>query len=86
MNDVPDESVANPDTQGRSSGTVQCRVVYPSAIPDLRIRFRHWHAVPVTKHHIVKTCRQHGGEAPYILDLDVSVSLSLHFTLFLPVG
>jgi hypothetical protein len=71
MNDSPDESVANPDTQGGSSGTVQRRIVIPPAIPDLRIRFRHWQAVPVRKHHAVKIGRQHGGETPHILGLDV---------------
>lgn len=68
---LPDESVANPDTQGRPSGTVPCRIVYPSAIPDLLIRIRHWHALPVHKQHGVKTGSKHGGEAPHILDLDV---------------
>jgi len=57
--------------RGWSSGTVQCRIVYPSAVPDLQIRVRHWHAVPVRKHHVVKTCRQYESKAPQILDLDV---------------
>ena len=71
MNDIPDESVANPDTRGRSNGTAQCRIVYPSATPDMRIRIRHWRVVPVRKHHVVKTCWKHGSEAPHILGLDV---------------
>jgi hypothetical protein len=54
------------------NGTVQCRIVYPFATPDLRITIGHWHAVPVRKHHVVKTCWKHGGEAPHILDLGLA--------------
>jgi hypothetical protein len=35
-------SVANPIPEVRSSGTVLCRILYPSALPDLPIRIRHW--------------------------------------------
>jgi hypothetical protein len=33
--------ILNPEVS--TSGTVQCRIVYPSARPDLRIRIRHCH-------------------------------------------
>lgn len=36
------ESVVNPDTKVRSSGTVKCHIVYASARRDLQIRIRHW--------------------------------------------
>ena len=35
-------TVRNPDREVRSSRSVQCRIVYPSARPDLRIRIGHW--------------------------------------------
>jgi hypothetical protein len=35
-------SVANPIPEVKSSGTVPCRTVYPSAKPDLPIRIRQW--------------------------------------------
>ena len=34
-------SVANPDPEASSSGTMQCRIVHPCARPDLQIRIRH---------------------------------------------
>jgi hypothetical protein len=35
------KTMVNPYMEVRSSETVQCRIVYPSARPDLQIRFRH---------------------------------------------
>jgi hypothetical protein len=34
-------SVANPDPEASSSGTMQCRIVHPCARPDLQIRIHH---------------------------------------------
>jgi hypothetical protein len=43
-------SVANPDEEVRSSGTVRCRIVCPSARPDLRIRIRHRYTYVTVKY------------------------------------
>ena len=73
-------AVVNPHPEVRSSGAVQCHIVYPSARPALQIMSHHWILVarlffidvakidvlPITCHH-----RWREGIAPLILNLGV---------------
>jgi hypothetical protein len=45
--------MANPDPDVGCSGTVHCRIVYPSATPDLRIRIRQWQRRLSFRHYVL---------------------------------